>query len=131
MGPLGRGIVPKFGLLLWMIWKDRAQHVFQDIEFSLHHVFTAALRLQLDHHHSRASNRSLSVSRQRGYQILQVCWSPPPPHWVKCNSDGSVCGAMREATCGGGVCRDEFGQWVFGFCYNIGTSTVLWAELWE
>lgn len=36
---------------------------------------------------------------------------------------------MGMASCGG-VCRDELGQWVFGFCRNIGSSNVLWAELW-
>ena len=48
---------------------------------------------------------------------------------MKCNTDGSVAGADRIAGCGG-VARDMFGQWIFGFCRNLGSSNVLWTELW-
>lgn len=54
-----------------------------------------------------------------------VGWDFPPYQWVKGNIDGSV---RREL--GEGIFRNDFGQWVGGFSSNIGSSSVLMAELW-
>lgn len=51
----------------------------------------------------------------------------PTPGWVKFNVDDLVRGAQRLAGCGG-VCRDDTGRWLLGFCRNIGSSNVLVAE---
>ncbi|XP_057419026.1 uncharacterized protein LOC130713258 [Lotus japonicus] len=127
--PLSSGIFLNFGLLLWSIWSWRSKFVFQGITFDLHHVFTSALRLQLEHSHSVSTVRSSTVAGSRNYTVQQIRWAPPPPQWIKCNTDGSVRGSSGLAT-SGGVFRDEFGQWKLGFCRNLGSSNVLWAELW-
>lgn len=45
------------------------------------------------------------------------------------NVDGSVCGPLNIASCGG-VCKDSPGRWLRGFSRNLGSSYVLVAELW-
>lgn len=101
-------MIPNFGLLLWLIWKEHERKFFQDVDFNLHQVFTAALRLQLDNSQSRSAVRSSSIPGQRGHQVVLIGWAPPPL-WFKCNTDGSVRGDMNMASCGG-VCRDSLGQ---------------------
>lgn len=119
---------PNFGIILWMLWKARANLIFQGQAVSLNGILTSAMRLQLDYHHCRAALRASTPESRRYIQIL-IGWSPPPSSWVKCNTDGSVCGQDMLAGCGG-VCRDSNSRWLFGFARNIGTSNVLWFELW-
>lgn len=87
------------------------------------------MRLEQDYAHSLALHDSTSLKTCGVYREVQVRWLPPPHGWVKCNSVGSVLGPTKAAGCGG-LCRDEEGRWLFGMCRNLGSSNVLWAELW-
>ncbi|XP_061375835.1 uncharacterized protein LOC133317945, partial [Gastrolobium bilobum] len=58
-----------------------------------------------------------------------VAWCCPPVDWVKLNVDGA-CDANGTRTGCGGVFRDASGTWIVGFCKNLGSGTVLHAELW-
>lgn len=54
-------------------------------------------------------------------------WEKPSAGRVKVNVDGAV--KANRAAGGGGLVRDSQGQWVVGFCHNMGTSNPLRAEL--
>ena len=43
-----------------------------------------------------------------------VGWSPPPPRWVKLNTDGAF-KASSGMTSVGKIIRDEIGIWITGF----------------
>ncbi|CAA0831450.1 Polynucleotidyl transferase- ribonuclease H-like superfamily protein [Striga hermonthica] len=58
-----------------------------------------------------------------------VRWTAPVAGWVKVNVDGSVT-RTTSLSSAGRLIRDETGCWIVGFAMNIGTSTVLEAELW-
>lgn len=58
-----------------------------------------------------------------------IGWSPPPLNWVTLNTDGSVRGLNFSAS-SGGILRDSQDKWVFGYGRNIGSCSVLKAELW-
>ncbi|CAI9115790.1 OLC1v1016785C1 [Oldenlandia corymbosa var. corymbosa] len=62
--------------------------------------------------------------KTRTYQM-----DPPPPGWLKLNTDGSYNTISQEARAGG-LIRNEEGGWVKGFTMNVGTTTVTGAELW-
>lgn len=56
-------------------------------------------------------------------------WSKPVSSTVKINVDGSVT-ACDDIASAGGLIRDESGLWLHGFMLNIGSTSVLLAELW-
>ena len=58
--------------------------------------------------------------------------SPPPPlptYWFKLNTNGSSLGNPGLAD-GGGLIRNEKGEWVKGYARAIGNTTSAAAELW-
>ena len=61
--------------------------------------------------------------------VKQVSWEKPDPGWLKLNTDGSLSGSVGT-TAGGGLIRDEFGNWVIGFSRKIGRIDSFIAELW-
>ncbi|KAE8684789.1 hypothetical protein F3Y22_tig00111105pilonHSYRG00441 [Hibiscus syriacus] len=56
-------------------------------------------------------------------------WQPPRTETVKLNTDGAVDTRTGNAK-GGGVLRDNDGQWLGGFNRNIGRCSAFHAELW-
>ena len=60
---------------------------------------------------------------------IQVRWLPPPINWLKLKSDGSSMGNPRIAG-GGGLIRNEIGEWVRGYARAIGCATSVAAKLW-
>ena len=46
--------------------------------------------------------------------VKQASWEKPDPGWIKLNTDGSSSGSVGIAV-GGGLIRDEFGNWLIGF----------------
>jgi len=60
---------------------------------------------------------------------IQVRWIKPPLSWYKLNSDGSSLGNPGRVG-GGGLIRDDKGDWIKGYVRNIGHNTSIDAELW-
>lgn len=58
----------------------------------------------------------------------RVRWVPPPPGWVKINSDGASRGNPSPSGCGG-LIRDERGKWLRGFYHYFGLCDAYTAEL--
>ena len=53
-------------------------------------------------------------TRNNHLVVKQASWEKPDPGWIKLNTDGSLSGSVGTAA-GGGLIRDEFGNWVIGF----------------
>ncbi|KAF2289565.1 hypothetical protein GH714_037168 [Hevea brasiliensis] len=60
--------------------------------------------------------------------VCDYAWHPPPEGWVKLNVDGSCLGNPGDASVGG-LLRDFSSNWLLGFGFNIGETSVLAAEL--
>ena len=56
-------------------------------------------------------------------------WIKPPVGWLKLNTDGSAVG-NHEIASGGGLIRNENGDWVMGFARSLGQTSRIMAELW-
>lgn len=60
---------------------------------------------------------------------IQVKWFAPPVNWYKVNSDDSSLGNLGLAG-GGGLIRNDKGEWIRGYARAIGSTTSAAAELW-
>ncbi|KAF2289543.1 hypothetical protein GH714_037031 [Hevea brasiliensis] len=60
--------------------------------------------------------------------VCDYAWHPPPEGWVKLNVDGSCLGNPGDASAGG-LLRDASSNWLLGFGFNIGETSVLATEL--
>nr|POE89499.1 putative ribonuclease h protein [Quercus suber] len=60
---------------------------------------------------------------------IQVRWINPPFNWCKLNSDGSSFGNSGKAG-GGGLIRNDKGEWLKGYARNVGHATSVAVELW-
>ena len=58
-----------------------------------------------------------------------IKWERPESGWLKLNTDGSFDDLLGNAG-GGGLIRDEQGQWVAGFTRKIGKINSFMAEAW-
>ena len=69
-------------------------------------------------------------TRNNHLVVKQVKWEKPNLGWVKLNTDRSLSGSIGIAA-GGGLIRDEFGNWVIGFSRKIGRTDSFVAEIWS
>ena len=59
--------------------------------------------------------------------IIPVRWNKPPPGWCKLNIDGTTLGNPGKSG-GGGIIRDNVGNWIKGFLGSIGFTTSITAK---
>ncbi|RYR15710.1 hypothetical protein Ahy_B04g072626 [Arachis hypogaea] len=58
-----------------------------------------------------------------------IRWYPPDADYLKINVDGSFYAHNGNAACGG-VVRDNLGKFLKGFACNLGSCSIMHAELW-
>ena len=61
--------------------------------------------------------------------MMSIRWEKPCSEWLKLNTDGLSLG-NPGLTGGGGLIRDDNGDWVVGFARKIGFASSFMAELW-
>ena len=61
--------------------------------------------------------------------VKRVSWVKPDLGWFKLNTDGAARGSPGAAA-GGGLVRDEDGNWVIGFSRKISRTDGFAAEMW-
>ena len=59
--------------------------------------------------------------------LQAISWQKPPAGWAKLNTDGS---SRDNAGGGGGILRNEHGNWINGFARNCEKVNSIMAELW-
>ncbi|CAN1137708.1 Putative ribonuclease H protein At1g65750 [Linum perenne] len=75
----------------------------------------------------KAHTESLSVIVHRRRDTL-ISWFPPPDDWVSINTDGSVIQPNSRAAAGGAI-RDSQGRCLASFSANLGSCSIMRAEL--
>ncbi|KAJ1379941.1 Ribonuclease H-like superfamily [Sesbania bispinosa] len=80
----------------------------------------------------RSGLQALSSDRNPNLNIdpfsRSISWSPPQHGWFTLNTDGAV-SSENGAACGGAF-RYCWSRFILGFSGNLGTCSVLHAELW-
>ncbi|RYR45289.1 hypothetical protein Ahy_A07g031124 [Arachis hypogaea] len=117
-----------FTSTLNFLWFRRNTFVFDNDrvpdESKIHEI---AWYMAQDYH--RAHSESMRSRRRVGtFAEKLIKWQPPPPPFIKLNSDGSVSKDGRAAC--GGILRDSNGQFLACYSANLGACTVTAAELW-
>ncbi|GLU17060.1 hypothetical protein SLE2022_334570 [Rubroshorea leprosula] len=107
-----------------MIWNQRNHFLYQGSQVTIYALVELIVERAAEFWASQPAPSSCKMK-----QPLPIAWDPPPPEWIKLNTNGSVIGNPGLGGCGG-VFRDSQGQWVLGFTRNIGFTTALATELW-
>ncbi|KAE8701048.1 hypothetical protein F3Y22_tig00110548pilonHSYRG00055 [Hibiscus syriacus] len=79
---------------------------------------------------SRFSKTINSITERPRQHVAASTWSPPPRGWMCLNTDGAVATLDGRGSIGGVLCNST-SDWITGFTKNIGTTSVLHAELWS
>lgn len=122
----GSGHVPWYQVFLfaiWMVWKDRNQHMFRNKNLNPN------LAKEILDHASEFFFCACDQLATKRLILKSIRWEKPRDSWLTLNADGSATGSPRMAG-GGGLIRDGNGEWVIGFARKIGTATSFLAELW-
>ncbi|CAN1161707.1 Putative ribonuclease H protein At1g65750 [Linum perenne] len=120
---------PVFGLSSWIIWRRRNQRVFEDVTLSVDEVvgqisFWAQLL--------SSSWKAHQVGREApryARQTLLIGWRLGDEGWYTLNTDGSLIPTTSSAAAGG-VIRDDQGRFVLAFSSNLGSCSIVRAEIW-
>ncbi|CAN1189279.1 Putative ribonuclease H protein At1g65750 [Linum perenne] len=117
-----------FGLVIWLLWKARNEVVFE------HKPATSdQLRLRVLHwiagvrETMRAESRVLFKQAHDREEVL-VQWEPAPEDFITINTGGSVLQPNRHASAGG-ILRDLQGRKIAAFAANLGSCSIMRAEL--
>ena len=112
-----------FPQTLWNIWLQRNKAIFQ--ERNVERGLSALCIKKSAEFFAIVPNIPNKPNRIQ----VQVKWSKPQPEWVKLNMDGFVFGDPKKAG-GGGVIRNNEGDWVAGFVKKFGNVSSITTELW-
>ena len=112
-----------FSFAIWALWKQRNQVVFNNkgVNPNISNViFMQAMEFVYCVTQPRCRNRMI---------VRQIKWEKPDMGWVKLNTDGAADVAAGSAG-GGGLIRDDQGNWIIGFTRKIGKTSSFLAETW-
>lgn len=113
-----------FGVAIWRLWFWRnqfiLQHSFLGRNDMFHDVLGRAEEIQ------SLYNSTLMTSGRKCEKL--VGWYTPIWPWYKLNTDGA-CKQLGVSSVGS-LIGDHNGRWVKGFGMNIGSCSVVMAELW-
>ena len=112
-----------FSFAAWLIWKQRNQVVFNHKSPNLNICWLIKMQ---------ATEFFLCLNNPKcNHQMItkHIKWERPESGWLKLNTDGSFDDLLGNAG-GGGLIRDEQGQWVAGFTRKIGKTNSFMVKAW-
>ncbi|KAF7814111.1 putative ribonuclease H protein At1g65750 family [Senna tora] len=116
-----------FGATCWKVWKWRNDFIFNNGKSS---VGDPVLHIQQYCRFVISAFSSVDKERQNRRAAVKIAWKPPPEEWVKINVDGSVDPSSFGSSACGGVLRDRDGNFLCGFIRNVGSCSIILADLW-
>ncbi|CAN1122765.1 Putative ribonuclease H protein At1g65750 [Linum perenne] len=117
-----------FGVVIWILWKARNEAIFENKL-----VTSDQLRLRVLHwiagvRETMKANSQVGLGDAKQKSEVMIGLNPAPSDWVTVNTDGSVIGSTnRAAACG--IIRDHLGRPIATFSANLGSCTIMRAEL--
>lgn len=113
--------ISMFAIAVWWIWKWRNDYVFRNNKME---VRLKIKWIKEQHWDIRAafSSKNVMSNYMNSYEDRSIKWIPPPKEWCALNVDGCV-KLQGQRAGGGGLLRNEYGEWIKGFIHNIGVCT--------
>ncbi|CAN1162405.1 Putative ribonuclease H protein At1g65750 [Linum perenne] len=117
-----------FDIVIWLLWKARNEAVFEQISMT-----SDQLRLRVLHwitgvrETMREDSQILFGAAKKREEVL-VHWNQPPENFITINTNGSVLQPHSHAAAGG-ILRDWQGRKLVVFAANLGTCSIMRAEL--
>ncbi|GLU14821.1 hypothetical protein SLE2022_313680 [Rubroshorea leprosula] len=108
---------------IWHLWKARNALIFRSLVSRPQDLCSTIVQ------HARYTQLAMCPLHSHPKLPRWVRWIPPGEGVFKLNIDGSYNHEMAS-TSAGGLIRDTIGRWISGFIVNIGSASVLLAELW-
>ncbi|CAN1121361.1 Putative ribonuclease H protein At1g65750, partial [Linum perenne] len=126
---IGNPIInPLFGIVAWLIWKRRNKLVFDGVSWSTEEVRNQAkfwdLLLSSSWKAGQLGREAPSLARE----AQLIGWRPAVEGWCSLNSDGSLYSRSNRAVTGG-LIRDHEGRLIASFASNLGSCSIMRAEL--
>ncbi|CAN1790174.1 Putative ribonuclease H protein At1g65750 [Linum perenne] len=123
-----QSINPSFGVIAWLIWKRRNKLIFETVGWTLEEVRNQVkfwvLLLSSSWKAGQLGREVPSLARQ----TQLIGWRPGGEGWFTLNSDGSLYSHNNRAAAGG-LIRDCEGKFISSYAVNLGTCSIMRAEL--
>ncbi|KAJ1385490.1 Ribonuclease H-like superfamily [Sesbania bispinosa] len=107
---------------IWKKWKWRNNFIFNSLAQDVDCIFRKATLFIAECH------TFLQIQSHLLHPEASLRWSPPDPGWFKLNVDGNFISSNHHMGAGG-LIRDSFGRWLWGFSLFEDVGDVLLAEL--
>ncbi|CAN1139915.1 Putative ribonuclease H protein At1g65750 [Linum perenne] len=117
-----------FGVTAWVLWKRRNRLIFHSENITVSEV---CHQVKFWVHLYSSSWKTLQASQEApsiAQQAQLIGWWPAGEGWFSLNSDGSAGSNSNRAAAGGVIC-DEDGRLISAFAANLGTCSIMRAEL--
>lgn len=119
-----------FGVVPDNLWRRRNGIIFNNIIWSPSEVVIRVRKTVLAIKEAMDIDGKLSRNESTADNESAIRWCYPRTGEVALNCDGLVSSAGGVAACGG-VVRDDMGNFIVGYTTNLGSCSILAAELWS
>ncbi|CAN1776256.1 Putative ribonuclease H protein At1g65750 [Linum perenne] len=119
---------PSFGIAAWLIWKRRNKFIFDGISWSTAEVSNQAKFWELLLSSSWKAGQLGREAPGLARQTQLIGWRPADEGWFTLNSDGSLY-LQNNRAAAGGLIRDCGGNYVSSYAINLGSCSIMRAEL--
>ncbi|XP_025635616.1 uncharacterized protein [Arachis hypogaea] len=116
-----------FGVVTSSLWFFRNKLIFEGNSTTVASAI-AQIRVRFDEF-NRSSRSKVHLNAPYANHARLISWKPPSEDAVKLNVDGSYMAITNNAACGG-ILRNYLGGFIKGFSCNLGSCSIMHAELW-
>ncbi|RYQ93893.1 hypothetical protein Ahy_B09g100109 [Arachis hypogaea] len=116
-----------FGVVTSSLWFFRNKLIFEGNSTTVASAI-AQIRVRFDEF-NRSSRSKVHLNAPYANHARLISWKPPSEDAVKLNVDGSYMAITNNAACGG-IFRNYLGGFIKGFSCNLGSCSIMHAELW-
>ncbi|CAN1170985.1 Putative ribonuclease H protein At1g65750, partial [Linum perenne] len=117
-----------FGITIWLLWKSRNEAIFEQKPGTSDQLRLRVLHWIVGVRETMKADSQVEFGGAKQREEVLIQWCPTPEEFVTINTDGSVILPNKSASAGG-IIRDWQGRKVAVFAANLGSCSIMRAEL--